>query len=258
MNAYCVPLLLLTTLSFLSQAAERTIEELEVASDQGDAAAQFELGSRYSTGSEGDGLPVDHPKAFDLLKKSAGQGYARAMTAVGTAYYDARGVTMDDQESVRWFRKAAEAGDGPALVWMGLMFSSGRGVARDDEQAVAWFRMAAERGYIVAKAELGLRYDLGIGVPENNQEAVRWYKEAAALGFPVAQFSLALMYKNGEGNEKDPIQAYAWAAAAFANESSNSVYLNAKTELAAALSGGSIVKAEEFASKYTEEYRWKD
>jgi hypothetical protein len=75
--------------------------------EQGNAAAQFNLGLMYE---KGDGVPVDYQMAAKWYHKSAVQGYADAQLNLGTMYDEGRGVPEDNQKAAQWYRAAARSG----------------------------------------------------------------------------------------------------------------------------------------------------
>src|SRR6476619_7636540 len=79
--------------------------------NDGDAAAQFNLGLMYMTG---QGVQQDNAAAALWFRKAAEQGYALAQSNLGTLYLYGHGVTQDDNEAVMWFRKAADQSDAVA------------------------------------------------------------------------------------------------------------------------------------------------
>jgi|GEM_PF-6610487 len=48
---------------------------------------------------------------FDLLLKSAAEGYIHAITAIGMAYRDGRGTARNPEEALKWFTLAVGHGD---------------------------------------------------------------------------------------------------------------------------------------------------
>jgi TPR repeat protein len=88
------------------------------------------------------------------IRNAAEQGNAAAQFNLGELYLNGDGVSRDDTQAVAWFRKAAEQGNAPAQFNLGMMYANGRGVPRDDVQAVVWFRKAAEQGLDAARSEL--------------------------------------------------------------------------------------------------------
>ncbi len=109
------------------------------AAEQGDAAAQYNLGVRYANGR---GVAKDDVQAVYWYRKAAEQGLAIAQYNLGVHYDDGKGVTEDDAQAVYWYRKAAEQGDAAAQNLLCLYYYSGYGVAKDLEQAKYWGRKA--------------------------------------------------------------------------------------------------------------------
>ena len=85
---------------------ERIQEQAQDAAEQGDAAAQYNLGRMYTTG---------------------------------------EGVPQDFAEAIAWYRQAAEQGHAPAQHNLGWMYATGKGVAQDNVEAHTWLNLAASR-----------------------------------------------------------------------------------------------------------------
>ena len=85
--------------------------------EQGNADAQFELGSMYL---EGQGVERNESEAVNFYRLSAEQGNARAQLRLGFIYGKAattlesvlefQVVPQDFEESLMWYRRAAEQG----------------------------------------------------------------------------------------------------------------------------------------------------
>lgn len=84
---------------------------------------------------------------FQQTRILAEQGDAAAQFNLGLIYTEGQGVAKNDKLAVQWFRKAAEQGEVYAQFNLGVMYAQGRGVAKNDELAVDWFRKAAEQGH---------------------------------------------------------------------------------------------------------------
>lgn len=83
----------------LAQDRERifgTIEEIRKAAEEGDASAQYELGSKYDWGR---GVPKDHEEAVKWYRLAAEQGARGAQSMLGSMYYEGRGVPDDYREA---------------------------------------------------------------------------------------------------------------------------------------------------------------
>ena len=115
--------------------------ELQAKAEQGDAAAQYELGECYMYG----GVKLDRQEAVKWCRKAAEQGYAPAQYMLGHWYGLGEGVEMDEVESHKWYRKAAEQGYAPAQYELGKCYWCGEGVEKDLIQAARWLCKALEQ-----------------------------------------------------------------------------------------------------------------
>ena len=81
------------------------------------------------------------------LRDLAENGDAAAQAEMGERYENGREVVRDYSVAVSWFRQAAEQGHAPGQTGLGSMYRRGRGVQQDYAEAARWFRRAAEQGY---------------------------------------------------------------------------------------------------------------
>jgi TPR repeat protein len=125
-----------------SRRASPPSEQVRRQAEQGDPAAQFELGEHY------------------LLR------YPR--------------TAQDAAQAAFWYRKAAEQGNASAQYELGVRYWYGTGVPFDAAQAAFWYRKAAEQGDILAQFALGELYEKGAGVPQDLAVASSWWRKAAA------------------------------------------------------------------------------
>jgi hypothetical protein len=116
------------------------------------------------------------------IQQRAEQGNAAAQYNLGVNYYLGKGVAQDDKQAVAWYRKAAEQGYAAAQFNLGNSYYEGKGVAQDDKQAVSWYRKAAEQGNAIAQSNLGVMYFQGKGVLQDNSQAYMWLSVAVANG----------------------------------------------------------------------------
>lgn len=96
--------------------------------DQGDVAAEFNLGSMYAYG---EGVPRNSAEAGRWFRKAADGGHAAAQFNLGAMYAEGLGLAQDYPEAARWYRKAADQGDAKTQFNRGLMYAEGQGVPRD-------------------------------------------------------------------------------------------------------------------------------
>lgn len=97
--------------------------------------------------------------SLDVLRQAAEQGDAAAQFDLGVKYSHGRGVPEDDAEGMRWYRKAAEQGHADAQYRLAVGYALGRGVAQDDTEAARWMQKAAEQGHAVAHFSQGVSRD---------------------------------------------------------------------------------------------------
>ena len=83
------------------------VKYIRMGAERGYAKAQNDLGVMYDNG---NGVPQDTKKAFDLCMQAAVQGLATAQHNVGYAYYSGEGVDKDVNQSFIWYKKSAEQG----------------------------------------------------------------------------------------------------------------------------------------------------
>ena len=193
-----------------SRAQDVTAEDVarfRTAANQGDAAAQYNLGICYKNGW---GVTRDYAEAARWYRKAAEQGLALAQNNLGICYEYGNGVAQNYYEAVKWYRKAAEQGLAEAQYCLGNLYDDGNGVTQDYYEAVKWFRKAAEQGYSMAQHNLGVCYEKGKGVTRDYAEAARWYRKAAEQGFALAQNNLGICYRNGLGVTQDYAEAARW------------------------------------------------
>jgi S1-C subfamily serine protease len=173
----------------------------------GSASADFESGLRaHDRG--------DYGFAHWEWLLLAHQGDAPAQYNLGSTYYNGESGPPDYARAAEWYRRAATQGHVGAQFVLGLMAHAGRGLPPDPAEAARWFRLAAEQGHPRAQHNLGILYHGGRGVPRDLTEAARWFLRAAEQGYPAALVRAAIVYHNGEGVAPDPVQAYKWYALA--------------------------------------------
>ncbi|MCL2798807.1 MAG: sel1 repeat family protein [Endomicrobia bacterium] len=190
---------------------KKELEDTKKLAEQGNVAAQYNLGTCYYTGRLG--VKQDYQEALKWYKKAAEQNDAEAQNAivaaqrqVGTMYY----MTQDYQEALKWYKKAAEQNDAESQFALSGMYYMGLGVKQDYQESIRWTKSAAEHGSANAQRNLGYMYYAGEGVKQDHQEAFKWWKKSAEQGNAKAQYDLGLMYYDGEGVKQDRQEAIKW------------------------------------------------
>jgi TPR repeat protein len=87
----------------------------------------------------------DFATAFKTLRLLADQGNAAAQTNLGVMYASGEGVPQSFGDALKWLRKAADQGDAAAQFNLGLLYRDGKGASRNYVQAYMWFDLSAAR-----------------------------------------------------------------------------------------------------------------
>lgn len=125
------------------------LESTRAAAEAGDAAAQFALGLRLSTGDEAARNP---DQAAGWFRKAAEQDHVPAQFSLGMMLAGGYGVPRDDVASLKLTRRAAEGGDAGAQHHLGsslhrASMERGRPDALESRiEAYKWFHLAADQG----------------------------------------------------------------------------------------------------------------
>ena len=128
----------------------------------------------------------DYATALTELRPLAEQGDPAAQLNLGLMYANGSGVPQDYAEAVKWYRLTAEQGHVEAQFTLGVLYGRGLGVPQNYVEAAKWFRRAAEQRHKASQHILANYYADGQGVPQNHAEAYFWYSLAATGGSSAA------------------------------------------------------------------------
>ena len=129
----------------------------------------------------------DYDTAVREWEPLAEQGNVAAQYNLGLMYYNAQGLIQNSAEALKWYRLAAEQAHGDAQLNLGAMYRNGQGVPEDFVKAAKWYRLAAEQGNAIAQDNLGILYYFGHGVLQDNLIAYMWTNLAFENGAPEAE-----------------------------------------------------------------------
>jgi uncharacterized protein len=161
------------------------IADLLHKAEQGNVAAQYDLGHRYSLGRA---VPVDYQTAANWLRKAAEQGHPGAQYEIGMMIINGHVSSderwrVDEGEAAMWIRKAASHQHADAEFALGLLYDQGKLVPKDDVQAGRWILKAAEHGNIDAQHAAGNMFAQGLaGMKKDYTKAVEWWRKGAEGG----------------------------------------------------------------------------
>jgi localization factor PodJL len=153
--------------------------KLRAAALAGDAAAEFEVATRYI---EGHAVPPSNEQAAYWLERAAKQGLAPAQFRLGGFYEKGIGVKKDLATARDLYTAAADKGNGKAMHNLAVLYAEGINGAADYRTAARWFRKAADHGVTDSQYNLAILYARGVGVEQNDAEAYKWFTLAANHG----------------------------------------------------------------------------
>ncbi|QGM47692.1 SEL1-like repeat protein [Methylocystis heyeri] len=163
----------------ISHSPQETAAAIKALAATGDAAAQYELGSRYA---DGRGLPRDNKAAAEWFQKAAEQGLAPAQYRLGSYYEKGIGVERDYTRARKLYEQAAEAGNARAMHNLAVLAAEGNDGKPDYGVASDWFRRAAELGVRDSQYNLAILYARGLGVGQSMTQSYLWFSAAAQQG----------------------------------------------------------------------------
>lgn len=211
--------------------AVRVYKEL---AEQGNAAAQYNLGTCYALG---QGVNKSQEEAMKWFVKAETQGYKdlshkkveekQKMSDADNAY-----IHGNYMVAVRIYKELAECGNAMAQYSLGNCYELGQGVEKSNSDAQEWyskavkgFRKEASRGDADAQYFLGSCYTFGKGVVSSDSEALKWFLKAAEQGHMHAQFACFSKYAQGIGVTESKEEAVKWLYKAAEQGYSEAQYL---------------------------------
>ncbi|MEX1109583.1 MAG: tetratricopeptide repeat protein [Dongiaceae bacterium] len=115
------------------------VHAVALADDLVDAFAAYEQG--------------DYKTALSLTKPLADQGDVAAQAQLGFMYENGYGVAADPTAAANWYRLAADQGDAASQYRLGQMYLQGLGLPKDMVQAQMWMEIAAAHGQAASSQE---------------------------------------------------------------------------------------------------------
>lgn len=176
---------------------DEAVEQLEQLAEDGDAYAQYIIGTAYRDG----GLLIpDMVKAKKLLERAAEQDLDAAQYALGKLYLSDDADVHDPAKGIYWLKRSADNGNDYAAYRLGKEYLSGKNVSKDTSTAAEYLRQAADNGSAYAQYLLGKLTLMGEGVPKDMDAAYEWFAAARDNGHAYAEFFMKRM----ERGEQEP------------------------------------------------------
>ena len=169
---------------------DEAAEQLEQLAEDGDAYAQYIIGTAYRDG----GLLIpDMVKAQKLLERAAEQDLDVAQYALGKLYLSDDADVHDSAKGIYWLKRSADNGNDFAAYRLGKEYLSGKNTIKDAETAVSYLRQAANNRNAYAQYLLGKLYLMEEGIPKDKEAAQYWFSVAEQNGHEYAGYFLDRM-----------------------------------------------------------------
>ena len=169
--------------SFPLEERDEAAEQLEQLAEDGDAYAQYIIGTAYRDG----GLMIpDTAKAQKFLECAAKQEIDAAQYALGKLYLSDDTDVHDSAKGIYWLQRSADNGNDYAAYRLGKEYLSGKKVPKDAAAAAEYLWQAANNGNAYAQYLLGKLYLMGEGVPKDADAAYQWFTKAYCGGHTYA------------------------------------------------------------------------
>ena len=183
--------------SFPLVERDEAAEQLEQLAEDGDAYAQYIIGTAYRDG----GLLIpDTVKTQKFLERAAEQDLDAAQYALGKLYLSDDADIHDSAKGIYWLKRSANNGNDFAAYRLGKEYLSGKNTIKDAETAVSYLRQAADNGSAYAQYLLGKLTLMGEGIPKDMDAAYEWFAAARDNDHAYAEFFMKRM----ERGEQEP------------------------------------------------------
>ncbi len=189
----------------VEKLAEKYIRERAAANDK---YALMQLAAALQT-TQPDS-PALRKQIFDLVKRAADLGLARAQIATGALYAEGDGGPRDMKKAVSYWEMAAEQDAGPAFLSLAEVYERGTGIPADVGKADYYYRRALTLDSTSAALDYADFLCYQRGNPGSYSRAVRYYKMAAEAFSCEAMSRMAVLYENGYGVPRDSESAKYW------------------------------------------------
>jgi localization factor PodJL len=173
-------------------------------------------GRRFGTVAVPPGERLPETIGSAPLRAAALKGDAAAAYEIATRFADGKGVAQNLDEAAKWFDRAAQAGVVPAIFRLGTFYEKGLSVKKDVDVARRYYLQAAERGNAKAMHNLAVLDADGGGKGANYRSAAQWFRKAAEHGVADSQFNLGILYARGIGVDQNLAESYKWFSLAAA------------------------------------------
>ena len=154
------------------------LDRLTKLAEAGNANAELAIANLYL----GSGQSRNPSAGMQWMARAAQQGNAVAQYALGSLYQKGVGTKADPILAMHWYEAAALQGNRKAMHDLAVAYAEGLGGVKSPSESVRWFSRAANLGYVDSEFDLAVLYERGDGVPQSLVDAYKWYAIASAQG----------------------------------------------------------------------------
>jgi TPR repeat protein len=134
-----------------------------------------------------DGENFDLEAAVPWFAKAAEQGDAAAQYNLGCSYFWGIGVKKDEAQALHYFKLSSDQDFFPAHAVLGFCAYTATPRTEDLSHAIDLLRRAAEKGREEAIHLLSIIAETGDGLPVNDQTSTLWRDKFASLTYSLGQ-----------------------------------------------------------------------
>jgi len=152
-----------------------------------DYATDYDVDCAVFAYGQEHGIKDDFKQAIHWYQLAANQGDAEAQYELGTFYFYGVVVERSLPEAFRFTLMAGEQGLAKAQLEVGSFYESGFGCKKAPGEAIRWYQLAAEQNLLPAILKMATRYHRGKGVPKSKLDCLKLYRKAVELGHKDSQ-----------------------------------------------------------------------
>ena len=158
---------------------EKAFNILLNVAQKGNMNAQSNLAIFYLRGVPSIGISQDYEKAAYWLELAADQGEVVAMYNLSNLLLKTSGTQKDTARGLKLLEETANTGYPPAQAGLGLEYFTGNHTSKDFKKASEWMLKALNNGHLSTAVFLAYIFEEGgYGIEQNYQTACDYYKQA--------------------------------------------------------------------------------
>uniref|UniRef100_U9UUE1 HCP-like protein n=1 Tax=Rhizophagus irregularis (strain DAOM 181602 / DAOM 197198 / MUCL 43194) TaxID=747089 RepID=U9UUE1_RHIID len=198
---------------------EDFVKYLTMAANNGNSAAQFNLGDLYFNGKLG--ISKDEEKGLSYLKLAAIKGQPKAHAQLRYAFSAINKEKINIKGFLKFLKMSANEGNALALFNLGDVYLNGKfGIEKDENLGIKYLKKQIRPKNlfeIFARNQLrtanyyfiiGFMSEHAFGKEKDPQMAFEYYYKAADLGDPRGLVYVGWCYYKGMGTSKDAQKAF--------------------------------------------------